>query len=312
VDSRRLPIALAVVLTAPLAPTEAQIPAERPSTQLLIDVVAVDRNDNPVTDLRRDEVEIWISGYRVPVDSFVSVTPSEPRSARLMVLVLDDMTVPPALMPRVREAARRFVDRMTPGDEIAIVGLNGSLSVESTNDRIKLLRAIDSYNVRATGVVPFDALGAQVLKTVGDLSSQLGAASDRRKTIVGIGSGWLFDRPIPPPNVGRDLRPEWTDAMRALSFANANFYVIDPAGVGGAPAVGGSGGFAHEAGGYAFLNTNDVDGVVDRIMREASTYYLIAVTDPPIQRKAGLRELDVRVLRRGVSIRVRRSIQGGT
>ena len=95
--------------------------------------------------------------------------------------------------------------------------------------------------------------------------------------------------------MGRDLRAEWTDAMRSLSFANANFYVVDPAGVGSAPAVGGSGGFAREAGGYAFLNTNDAAAAADRIMREASSYYLIGVADPPIQRKADLRRFRDRV-----------------
>ena len=292
------------------AAAQAQSRGERPSTQLLIDVVAIDRDDNPITDLRRDEVEVWISGFRVPLDSFISITPGEARSERLMVLILDDITVPLPMMPRVREAARRFVDRMAPGDEIAIVSLNGSITMESTSDRAKLTRAIDSYNVRATGVLPFDALGAQVLQTVGGLARQLGAADDRRKTIVGIGSGWVFDRPIPLPQLGRDLRAEWTDAMRSLSVANANFYVLDPGGVGSAPAVGGSGGFAREAGGFAFLNSNDSARAADRIMREASSYYLIGVTDPPIQRKAELRQIDVRINRPGVTVRARRMVSG--
>jgi VWFA-related protein len=284
--------------------------SERPSAQLLIDIVAVDRSDNPITDLKRDEVEVWISGFRVPVDTFISITPGAARSERLMVLILDDITVPLPMVERVREAARQFVNRMTPGDEIAIVALNGSISMESTSDRAKLLRTIESYNVRTTGVLPFDALGAQVLQTVGGLARQLGAADDRRKTIVGIGSGWVFDRPIPLPQMGRDLRAEWTDAMRSLSFANANFYVLDPAGVGSAPAVGGSGGFAREAGGYAFLNTNDAPAAADRIMREASSYYLIGVTDPPIQRQADLRQLEVRIARPGISVRMRRMVSG--
>ena len=289
---------------------QAQPRTERSSAHLVIDVVAVGRDETPINDLKRDEVEVWIGGYRVPIDSFVSITPGEARSERLIVLVLDDITVPVASIPRVREAARRFVDRMAPGDEMTIVGLNGSIALESTSDRARLIRTIDSYNIRATGVLPFDTLGAQVFEMVGNLARQLGAADDRRKTIVGIGSGWLFDRPIPLPQVGRDLRPEWTDAMRALSNANANFYVLDPGGVGSAPAVGGSGGFAREAGGFAFLNSNDSARAADRIMREASTYYLIGVTDPPIQRKADLRQLDVKIARRGVTVRARRMVSG--
>ena len=283
---------------------------ERPSAQLLIDAVAFDRDGMPVTDLRREELEVWISGYRVPFETFTAVTPADgERSGRLIVLLLDDVLLPPQLVPRAREAARRFVNRMTPGDQMSIVTLNGSL-MESTDDRSQLLRTIDAYHAQASGVQRIDVLGEHVLKTVSTLSRQLGTGPYGRKAIVGIGASWLLDTPIPPPTAGRDLRPEWIDAMRATALANASFYVIEPAGVGLSPTLGGSSGFARETGGHAFVNTNDLSGAADRIMREAGSYYLIGVADPPIQRKADLRELDVRVLRRGVTVRARRAIPG--
>ena len=74
--------------------------------------------------------------------------------------------------------------------------------------------------------------------------------------------------------------------------------------------AGGTTGFAGDTGGYTFLNTNDLNAAADRIIRDAGNYYLIRVVDPPVGRKAELRELDVRVLRRGASIRVRRAIPG--
>jgi hypothetical protein len=149
-----------------------------------------------------------------------------------------------------------------------------------------------------------------VLNTVTSLSRQFSEVAGP-KTIVGIGAAWLFDRPIQPQSVGRDLRKEWTDAVRAMAFADASLYVIDPGGVGTAPfATGGATGFARETGGHSFENTNDVNAAVERIMREASNYYVLEVADPPVGRKAELRELDVRVLRRGVSVRARRWIPG--
>ena len=51
-------------------------------------------------------------------------------------------------------------------------------------------------------------------------------------------------------------------------------------------------------------------GAVDRIMSEASNYYVISVADPPVRRSADLRELDVRVKRDGVTVRARRAIPG--
>jgi hypothetical protein len=87
--------------------------------------------------------------------------------------------------------------------------------------------------------------------------------------------------------------------------------VVDPAGLGMSRTFSGSSGFARETGGYTFANTNDVDGAAERIMREAGYYYVIQITDPPVGRKADLRELDVRVLRRGITVRARRAIPGG-
>jgi VWFA-related protein len=305
----RLLLLLGSIAAASPAALPGQIPVERSPGRLVIDAVAVDRDGSPVADLRREELEVWIGGYRVPIDTFAAVTPADARGGRSIVLILDDMTLPLAMVPRVRDAARRFVERMSDDDEISIVTLTGP-SIESTGDRARLLQRIGAYNVKLTGAQRIDDLGAQALGTIASAARQLESASGRRRTIVAIGTGWLFDTPIPPPAAGRDVRAEWTDAMRAMASANATLYVIDPAGLGSSRALGGSSGFAHETGGHAFLNTNDVSGAADRILREAGSYYLIGVTDPPVGRKADLRELEVRVLRRGVTIRARKAVPG--
>lgn len=284
--------------------------ADRPARLVTIDAVALDRNGNPVTDLAKDEVEVWIGGYRVPIEAFEAVTPdSGGDDGRLIVLLLDDMLLPPQLLPRVREVARRFVNRMEPNDEMAIVLLNGA-AMDSTSDRARLLRSIDNYYVRASGVMRIDTLGEHVLNTVGGIAQRLAEAPGRRGVIVAIGVSWVFDRPIPNPAVARDLRPQWTSAMRALALARANLYVIEPAGVGMAPVDSGSGGFADATGGHAFVNTNDLTGVADQILRETAHYYLIAVTDPPVQRNAELRELEIKVLRDGIRVRAREYLAG--
>jgi VWFA-related protein len=302
-------IALALVgmLGAEREPRQSTV---EPSGQLSIAAVAVDRNGRPVLDLRPDELEVWINGYRVPIETLTAVTPGHDEGGgRSIVLLLDDVTLDPAAVPRARDAARRVVERMSAGDQMAIVMLNGD-SMESTGDRARLLQRLHTYNTRAAGVMRLDTLGELVLKTVAALSRQFAETSSGRKTIIAIGSAWLFDMPIPPPTIGRDLRPEWTDAMRAMAFANVTLYVIDPKGLGSSRTFSGSSGFARETGGHTFANTNDVSGAADRIMGEAGSYYVIRVADPPVGRKADLRELDVRVLRRGITVRARRAIPG--
>mgnify|MGYP000728177851 CR=1 FL=1 len=302
-------LCLIAVLAAAVAGTRAQTPAERVPGRVEIDVVAVDRKGVPVMDLKQEEVEVWIGHFRVPIQTFTPVTPAtDDRGARVLVLLLDDVTVPLQLVPRAKEAARRFVNRMLPGDQMAVVTLNGP-GMESTSDQARLRKAIDAYDVRLSGVNRIDQLGAHVLKTVASISRQLVEAGEQRKTIVAIGSGWLFDRPIPPPQVGQSLLPEWLDAMRIMALANVSMYVIDPAGLGNSRVGGGDIGFARETGGYAYLNTNDLNGAADRILRETASYYLIGVGDPPVG-GTGLREIDVRVLRRGVTIRARRAVPG--
>ena len=304
-------IAVLVVLASFLGGRAQEPRTERSQGQLVIDAVAFDREGMPVTDLRREEMEVWIRGFRLPFESFTSISSSHPEQrGRLVVLILDDVSLPPQLVPRAKEVARRFVNRLAPGDEMAIVTLNGS-TMESTDDRQRLLRAIDSYNSLVTGVWRIDVLGQHVLKTIGTLARQTAGGPYGRKVIVGIGAGWVFDTPIPAPTVGRDLRPEWTEAMRTMAAANAALYVIEPGGVGAAPfAFSGDSGLAAETGGHAFMNTNDLAGAADRIMREAANYYLITVADPPVQRNAELRDLEVKSLRDGVTVRARRAVPG--
>ena len=81
---------LALIAVASAHGQDAQGPAPVP-TRLALDVVAVDRNGAPVTDLRPDEFEVWISGYRVPVEDVVFVTPAT--SPRTVVLLLDNAAV---------------------------------------------------------------------------------------------------------------------------------------------------------------------------------------------------------------------------
>ena len=303
--------ALAVIATMSAQREPPQVRVEPAPGHLSIDAVAVDRNGLPVTDLRPQELEVWINGYRVPIETLTVMAANDTGSGRSIVLLLDDITLEPAIVPRARDAARRFVERMSPGDRMAIVTLNGISIIESTGDRARLLQSLNAYTTRATGVIRLDTLAELLFGTITSISRRFAETSDRRKTVVAIGSSWLLDTPVPPPTVGRDLRPEWTDAMRAMASANVTLYVIDPAGLGMSRTLSGSSGFARETGGYAFANTNDVNGAVDRIMREAGFYYVIGIADPPVGRKADLRELDVRILRRGVTVRARRAIPGG-
>ena len=287
------------VVTAQEAPT---VP-----TRLALDVVAVGRNGAPVTDLTPDEFEVWIGGYRVPVEEVAFMTPET--SPRTIVLLLDNAAVGVDLAPRVKETARAFVSRMGSSDRISVMPVHGTRT-DSVGDRARLMQAIDSYGVQGFPFRIEDA-GEHVLRLFTAISRQLVEAPGRRKAIVAIGAGWLFDTPLPPPSL-RDLHTEWLTAMRSMAAANISLYVIDPVGLRpiGGYSFGGDSGFANETGGYAFLSTNDLRGAAEQIFAEAGTYYVLRMTDPPVQRTADLREVKVRVLRKDVTVRARRGIPG--
>lgn len=298
------------MLRMSIAPVVAAVLAVWPAPAMLtIDFVALDKNGLTVTDLRPSEVEVWVGQFRAPVETLRLVTPeTDERAGRLIVLLLDDVTLRPEVMGRVHEAGRRLVTRMGANDRMAVVTLSGS-TTESTGDRARLLAAIDDYSVRASAVMRSDVQGRHLLDTLASISEQIVETSGRRKTIVGIGPAW-FDRPIPPPVEGQDLLPEWVHAMRQMAFSNVNFYVIDPQGVGGTRVDGGAEGFARETGGHAFLNTNDLNAAADQIMRESATYYLVDVPDPPVGGKSDLRALNLKSRRKGITLRARHAIPG--
>ena len=296
--------ALMTALTA--APSTAQDPPTVP-TRLALDVVAIGRDGAPVTDLKPEEFEVWISGYRVPVEEVAFMTPES--SPRTIVLLLDNAAVGLDLAPRVKETARAFVGRMGETDRISVVPVHGTRT-DSVGDPARLMQAIDSYRVQGFPFRIEDA-GEHVLRLMTAIARQMVEAPGRRKAIVAIGAGWLFDTPLPPPSL-RDLHEEWLAAMRSMAAANVSLYVIDPVGLRpmAGYSFGGDSGFANETGGYAFLNTNDLRGAAERIFAEAGTYYVLRMMDPPVQRTADLRELKVRVLRKDVTVRARRGIPG--
>jgi VWFA-related protein len=298
---------VAIALAAAVFSSGLQAP---PSRTLTVDFVALDKDGRTVADLKPEDVEVRIGQFRAPVQRMTVVTPeADERGGRIIVLLLDDMTLRLDSMPRAREAARLFVTRMGANDRVAVLTMTGA-KMDATNERARLLQAIDAYSVRATPVMRSDTLGRHVLDTLADISSQMVEAPGRRKTIVAIGSGWLFDRPLPPPAAGQDLLPEWVRAMRAMALSHVNLYVIDPSGVGTARVDAGDAGFARETGGHAFFNTNDLNGAADRILRESANFYMVDVPDPPVGGKADLREVNLKSLRRGVTLRARHAIPG--
>ena len=113
---RRLLVVLTLSGIGALADAQTTRPPEpRPPGPLLrISAVALDKDDRPVMDLQARDLEVWIGGYRIPIEALTIVDPADIERGHLIVLLLDDTTLPLELIPRVKDIARRFVNRMAP------------------------------------------------------------------------------------------------------------------------------------------------------------------------------------------------------
>lgn len=163
----------------------------RITTELVqVDAVVLDKNDQPITDLRLEDFEVYDNGRKQNLQFMEFVSVEGPRRAegalksasaaaavpgadaaaprdltardlkRVVAFVVDDVTIPSGDMSNVRKMLTDFVDnRMGAGDLVAIVRTVGGkgLLEQFTADKQILRRAISQLGVRT--IPPYLAFG---------------------------------------------------------------------------------------------------------------------------------------------------------
>jgi len=305
------PVVLAAVALFGL---RSALPAQAPPPQKLrsgvdlvrVDAVVLDRNDRPVHGLGQGDFQVFEDGVPKPIESLTEVSADAgDLDGRLVAILLDDLTVDPMLTVRVKSIARGFVDRMGPRDEIGVVMLNGD-SARSTRERAALLDKIDEY-LPGVGIGLGGPRGELALDAIADVSAQLADAEHPRKTLVCIGSAFLFNVREPAPSSFGFVRPSWFEALRAAARYNVSVYVIDPQGLTASADAFDAGGLASETGGISF-RTNMFDRAVDRVWRDAGNYYLLGYAATPERTGEKTRRIRVSTSRDGLTIQARRAI----
>jgi VWFA-related protein len=253
---------------------------------VVLDVSVLDRNRVPVGGLTAADFTIFEDGRPQEVSSFTAVElPDTERKKEVsaawlrdvspdvqrnddyladrgvFVIVLDDATpMPGEDVAYVKKWARAMVERLGP-DAIASVvfTFNQSAGQEFTQDRARLLAAIDRFNgsidlvpEKGGAVVPFDrfALTAGTLYrlTVGtlrDVAERLAGLPQRRKALVFISVGVPLDIGLMAPALIGELEESTVGAgevvqhllrdlqgtLQAAQRANVNIYSLDPGGL---------------------------------------------------------------------------------
>jgi VWFA-related protein len=179
---RAIPVSLGFVVaftvwsSAQLLPPQqqpAQPPVFRATIDLIhLDVSVLDKNRHPVRDLKPLDFTITEDGRPQPIIAFsaVDVPANPPKPAvwsgravadvqsnegmddpqgRLFVLLMDDAMMPPVASTLVsaREVAKKFLDRITPNDRVAVVFSATGRNQGFTSDRARLVAAIDSLKL---------------------------------------------------------------------------------------------------------------------------------------------------------------------
>ena len=234
-----------------------------------VDVVVTDGNDEPVTDLKADEFEIYQGGRRQTIADFrfVSIPVAERDIAgvrdqppiqnvasnvqvspdsRLFVLLIDDLHTLEYEIVQVKQVMTDFVRALSPADEVAVVFAGRSdLSVNFTTDPARMLRAID--NTREAFGFAIDALGRSANEDRGmngramtapgravafafkNAARALAGSGHPRRAIVYVSGGSPIDHEA--ANWTHVVSEDLRDAFETARRSNVPIYSLDPRGL---------------------------------------------------------------------------------
>ena len=122
-------LSVSCVLIAALVTQRRAAPV--PSTDLVeLDVVVLDRLQQPIAGLRKEDFQVKEDGHVVDVKTFSYVTvlgTTESDDARVVTLLMDDIGVPMAGTSAMQAIAQTVMSPASRGDELSVVRLsNGS------------------------------------------------------------------------------------------------------------------------------------------------------------------------------------------
>jgi VWFA-related protein len=275
----------------------AQAPVFRSSVDIVhLDVSVLDRNRVPVRGLTQADFTVSEDGKPQPIVAFTAVDVPDPEppaapwmataspdvqtnvgaqdpEGRLFVLLLDDAMIPshPAFLKTARDVAKKFLDRVTQADRVAVVFSASGRNQTFTNDRAKLVQAVETlvqgYATHTQGwetardpsqpppcsAAPcgplFDAdanFRSASIRTLRQVAETLISAPQRRKALIYISPGIGLDSmsaaaPIQPgPVTNVSIKEQHLTAIRdmpelflRMRRANVTIYPVDPGGLGG-------------------------------------------------------------------------------
>ena len=249
---------------------------------------------------------------------------------RVFVMIMDDDSTALDRTIRTKNAARRFIEQhLGANDLMAVVFTHLSEPAqELTSDKRLLVAAVEKFAGREmpeltvpllTGpsiggssepAIPSSADpvvlplftnpiidATHVVSAISKVAGWLDGITGRKKAVIFVSDGFVYDQ----KRLALEFRPSGL-----LGRTNVNIYAIDMREPGTFQTATDQLTFlTANSGGFAVMDSHDIGRGLDRIIAENSTYYLLAYY-PSHRRDGKYHPIEVRVKRRGVSVRSRR------
>jgi Ca-activated chloride channel family protein len=278
-----------------------QPPKLRSGVELVSLNVSVTAEGKYITDLEREEFEVFEDGAKQSVTFF-----SRKQQPIALAILLDTSNSMEGKLGTAQEAAVGFARRMTPEDVAEVIEFSSQVEVlqDFTNDAAALERAIRGTNANGS-----TALYNAIYVSLKELKKVKARTEDeiRRQAIVVLSDGDDTSSLVPYEEVldlaKRSETAVYTIGLRQeypggrASFKEAEFVLKQ---------------LAQETGGRSFFPTsvNELPKIYEQISQELSTLYSVAYSSKNPLRNGAWRRIVVRIARPGHIARTRQGYYG--
>ncbi len=311
-----------------------------------IEVVALDKKGKPVPNLKMENFRLYEDGKRQEILSFdevkgdsaispLGILPLGERGlhrGKTVLIIFDDSTIPQQYLKKARDSAARFVkEHMRAQDLFAVASFGMSMRIlqNLTSDRDEVLAAIEQPAASIpAGTFYFEEL----LRALEQINYSLARLKGPKSVLIYGRLGYFSCM---------DVQTVFNRALESAKKCNVVYYTIDPstttgdsgsdtfaitAGPAGAstprgiPVRGGgarAGGMAPAtlrslasgSGGYAIVDTNNIDAELDRLDQQISNYYVLGYQSNNPKRDGSFRKVEVKIDIKGITLKHRSGYQ---
>jgi VWFA-related protein len=291
---------LLVLLTLGTRGASAQIALR--SDLVTVEVTVLDAEGNYVTDLQKEDFELWHDGIPQPIAFFEAQIRPELSRPLAVVFALDTSGSVGPQIAEQQHAARQFISLIHPGSVFAVIGFNDRIRIfqKFTSDPTRIERAFERAREVGGRTRLYDALDRAITLLSRDAPRRRDGRTVRRVIIV-ITDGFDYTSTI-----------SHTEVIHRANAADVTIYsitlpsyVLSVTGRRRVPTLLDASGIVRQTGGRDFsAEERDFTPIFRAIAEEIRASYTLAYYPPLEHRQDGrFHQITVTVRRPGLIVR---------